>query len=117
MRTVEKFTVTTDGAGAADVTLRLPPCVIEAIAVVRGTLANGAADLTFTDSLTGEAILTITNIAVAQDLYRPRTLVQTSAGADHASQVERPAVFAGVRLVVAQGGAAASGTVYLMIDR
>lgn len=115
-RTVEFKDITVDGAGAADVTVPLRPGVVEAIAIDRGAW-GAAVDHTFTESFSGEAILTVANMAAAKDMWRPRTLVDDQAGAPHASQRERPAVIAGIRVVIAGGVALSKGRVYFLLDQ
>jgi hypothetical protein len=81
--------------------------------VDKGTLA-ATTDVTITDGETGNALLTITNLA-ANKLYLPRALNQDLAGADTTLR-ERIPINGAIKFVVAQGGASNTGTVYVYVD-
>ena len=111
--------ISTDGAGDADVQTGGVVGLLHAVYVENGTLA-ATADITITDAATGHALLTLTDVA-ADALYMPRgaTHGTTGAAALYAAGgtgiQDRIPVSGQIRVVVAQGGASASGTLTLYI--
>jgi len=114
-----KLTAVCDGSG--DATVNAPTGIngkLYAIQALLGTLSSGNADLTI--SVQGHdaarTLLTITNIA-ANGLYYPRDLVHDAAGnaltGSSGGDRALPLCIGIPRLVVAQGGAAGSGSVIL----
>lgn len=112
--------LTTDGAGAAT---GYSPVVKGRILAVIYTAVDfdATADLTITLEATGEAILTLTNQAASAVKY-PRVPVQDEAGADAlfaagGTKIREPVVAVNdrVKVVVAQGGAAKTGTITVIV--
>lgn len=88
--------------------------LIHAIYADNGTLA-ATADITITEARTGAPILTITNLA-ADLRYMPRDDVHTIAGAVATQADEKIPIDGQIRVVVAQGGAGTSGTLYIYVE-
>jgi hypothetical protein len=109
-------TITTDGSGDATVYLgsRLRGYV-HAIKYAVGTLAN-TTDLVITGETTGVAILT--DSPTTSEWFYPRAFPnQASDGAAEADAVEDIYVHnERIKVVVAQGGASASGSITAYID-
>jgi len=109
--------ITVSAGGAATVYSTKPlDGTLQMIRVVIGTLAAGAVDLTFTDDVTGQALLTITNLAGTTDYYPRGAAVNPANTAITNSFVEIP-ITGRVKIVVAQGGVSTSGTAYVWIKR
>ena len=105
--------ILTNGSGAATVYSPTPvDGFLAAIRVQIGTLAAGATDLTITDDATGMALLTITDIAANTDYY-PRGAAVSPANAAITNSFVPIPLTGKVKVVVAQGGAAATGTVHI----
>lgn len=112
--------LTTDGAGAASAVVPMEGALnaglLHAVYVDIGTWAAGGVDITITDTQTGLALLTLTNLA-ASGRYMPRAALHDTAGNAIASAYGAAPVGYAVSIAVAQGGAAATGTVYLYVER
>tara|TARA_R100000808_G_scaffold8956_2_gene24947 strand:+ start:9133 stop:9504 length:372 start_codon:yes stop_codon:yes gene_type:complete len=108
--------ITTDSGGDATVYLgsNLRGFVMS-IRYEPGTLATGA-DLTITGENSGVPILTVTNGGTSNVAYYPRALVNQVADAAAASTGTEliPLVDDRVKVVVAQGGNAVTGTITLV---
>ena len=106
-----------DGAGAATVYSTVPmDGELVALRVTIGTLANGAVDLVITDSQSGMALLTISNLAASTDYFPRGAAVNPANSAITDSFVKLP-VTGGIKAVVAQGGAAGAGTLHCWVER
>ena len=79
------------------------------IAVDKGDLAV-TSDITITNETTGEAIVTLTDVATDKAVH-PRVLQQDAVGVNVAGEYTDVFVNGRVKIVVAQGGDAKSGTV------
>lgn len=107
--------VTTNGDGAATAYTPAFTGYIRTISVAKGTLA-ATTDIAITNEDTSEAILTLTDVA-ANSADHPRVLQQDVTGNNVAGEYTDVFVVAGrVKIVVAQGGAAASGTIRFDIE-
>lgn len=115
------LSITTDGSGDATVNSSyLIYGTLYAVEWVQGTLASGAADATLTVQSTPSGVaytlLTLTN-AAGNAMYYPRALLNDLAGAalTGTSGGDRglPLIYGKPRVVVAQGGATASGKILL----
>lgn len=111
--------IVTDASGDFTVTL---PCgggllrqvryVVDAIS----PLATGA-DITLTEGSTGVNLLTMANIGTSSLTRLPREFAANPAdGVVSSTNVETIAVHGSITLVVAQGGAAKLGTIYVYIE-
>lgn len=80
----------------------------------RGTLDNATTDITVTEEFTGAPILTLTNVT-ASARYRPRVATHDANGVATGA-LDAPAVVGRIKVVVAQGGASKTGTLYAYID-
>lgn len=109
--------ILTDGAGAATVYSTMPmDGELMMLRVSIGTLAAGAVDLTITDDQSGAALLTISNLAGSTDYYPRGAAVNPANSAITNSFVMIP-VTGKIKCVVAQGGAAATGTLHTWVKR
>lgn len=109
--------ILTDAGGAATVYSTKPmDGELVMLRVAIGTLSAGAVDLTITDNVSGAAILTITNLAASTDFFPRGAAVNPSNAAITNSFVKIP-VTGSIKVVVAQGGAAATGTVHCWVER
>jgi hypothetical protein len=109
--------ILTDGAGAATVYSTKPmDGELVMLRVTIGTLAAGAVDLTITDNASGVALLTISNLAASTDYYPRGAAVNPANSAITNSFVKIP-VTGSIKCVVAQGGAAATGTLHTWVKR
>ena len=108
------ITLTTDGSG--DCTAYSSPVTGFVIGYYydRGTLDNATTDITVTEEDTGAALLTLTNVT-ASARYRPRVATHDVTGVATGA-LDAPAVVGRIKVVVAQGGASKSGTLYAYID-
>lgn len=119
---VEKITITTDAAGDTTVYSGDFVGLLHELIYVPGTLATGA-DLTITDDVTGAAIITITNGGTAAVRLAPRvpTVDATNAASLYADTGEpvndRMAIVGRLKVVVAEGGNAKTGTLYIVWER
>lgn len=92
-----------------------------AVAYGPGTLATGV-DITVKDTLTGKAILTLTNAGTSARYFRPTTGITDNAGtavaaATTAVDVNRDIILSGkVSIVAAQGGNLGAGTLGFVVD-
>ena len=112
--------ITTTSGGAAIVYSAPFVGLLHALVYVPGTLDTGA-DLTITDDASGLAILTITNAGTSTLTKLPRAACVNAsnvalvyAGTDPVT--DRFPIVSRVKCVVAQGGATASGTLYVIYD-
>ena len=120
---VHSVAITTDGSG--DATVYSPPTfgVVAAIRYVPDAttpLDNGA-DITVTDNGTGLQVLTQTNLGPGNREFWPRAYTVTTTGTvatyDGTRNVLDLVPVAGaIKVVVAQGGATKSGTLYFFIQ-
>jgi membrane-associated protease RseP (regulator of RpoE activity) len=111
----EVVDILTDGAGAATVYSEPLDGQVLMVRAILGTLASGVVDITITDAASGAAILTITNLAADTDYPVRVTAKDTSGAAITGSFV--PVVVSGlVKVVVAAGGAAATGAIHLWVE-
>jgi hypothetical protein len=123
---------TTDAAGAALVYSDAVTGFLEEVFYDYGNAATGS-DFTITEEDTGRALLTITDAGVADVSWRPRigpvpvantgagTVISGGGSADKAggngnADVALPVV-GRIKIVVAQGGATTSGTLYFYLSR
>lgn len=107
--------ILTDGAGAA--TVYSPACdgTVMAVRAILGTLASGAVDIVITDSASGMAILTITNLAADTD-YFPRGAAVSPANAAITNSFVPIPVSGSIKAVVAQATAAKAGTLHYWVE-
>jgi hypothetical protein len=112
--------LTTNGSGAASGTVAMDGALgaglLHAVYVDIGTWTAGAVDITITDTQTGIAILTLSNLA-ASGRYMPRAALHDTAGSAIASAYGAAPVGGSVTVVIAGGGATLTGTVYLYVER
>ena len=121
MYRVSRVTFTTTSGGAA--TVYSDPCVgvLHGIFYDYGDGDTGA-DFTITDDQSGLALLTVTNAGTADALYLPRGATASTANAASLYAAggtavnDRLPLFSRVKIVVAQGGNAKSGTFYVLWD-
>ena len=120
---VHSVAVTTDGSG--DATVYSPPTfgTIVAVRYVPDATSPllGTADVTITDNGSGSPILTLTNLAIVARTWLPMVSAVTTSGADaqfaSGFNVIGPIPVAGaIKVVVAQGGATKSGTLYFFVQ-
>lgn len=104
---IVSFSITTDASGDADTTYTINK-KLEKIFVQIGSLTSGAADVTITDNETGETILGLTNITANSTDYVRRAVDDTAGSAVVA--YDNFAVKT-IKIVVADGGNAKTGTV------
>lgn len=120
---VHTVAITTDGSGDATAYTPTGAGFVQAIRYVPdgSTPLDAGADLTITDNVTGLGILTITNIGtVARDLHvRVYTVDTTGVSALYAAAgqpvLDRLPIAGAIKVVVAQGGATKSGTLYVYV--
>jgi len=120
---MQTIAVTTDASGAVtEYTGSVVNGRILAIRYVDTDLAAGAADFVFSTETTGTTILTATNAGGTDVTWHPRAKVCDEAAADvtydGTNEVYEPIPVADerIKLVVAQGGNAKSGTFYIITD-
>jgi hypothetical protein len=107
----------TDGAGAFSVTVTAPG-LVRAIGIVIGTLETP--DVTITDALTGDNILTVAAVA-ADTRYQPKLVATDPADGTLQDTVgdvayESPACLRTMTLAIAGGGATKTGTAHLLLE-
>lgn len=108
--------ILTDGSGNCTAYSPEPhDGTILAIRALLGTLASGAVDITITDAASGLQILAITNLAADSDYY-PRGAAVNPSNAAITNSFARIPVSGLVKVVVAQGTAAKSGTIHVWSD-
>jgi hypothetical protein len=106
-----------DAAGAATVYSTKPmDGELIALRVTIGTLAGGAVDLTITDTTSGMALLTISNLAASTDYFPRGAAVNPANSAITNSFVKLP-VTGAIKAVVAQGGNGGAGTLHCWVER
>lgn len=106
--------LTTDAAGNATAyTTGSVNGLLIAAYIDKGTLA-ATVDITITEEDTAAAILTLTNVS-ASARYMPRVPSHDAVGVATGALDAAP-VTGRVKVVVAQGGNVATGTLYLYID-
>lgn len=106
--------ITTSAGGAAEVYTPSISARLSAIFVDVGTLA-ATTDITITEESTGASLLTLTNVA-ADARHLVRVQASDTSGAPITGAYDSPVVRGRIKTVVAQGGNAASGTVYFYVD-
>lgn len=108
------ITLTTDGSG--DCTAYSPPVagLIVGYYYDRGTLDNSTTDIAVTEEDTTAALLTLTNVT-ASARYLPRVATHDSTGTATGALDAAPVV-GRIKVVVASGGASATGTLYVYLD-
>lgn len=121
---VHAVAVTTDGSGNATAYSPSTYGVVVAIRYVPAAvspLASGAT-LTVTDNATGIQVLAVTSLGVGSGRdFWPRAFVMNTTGTAATFDGTRPIldlvpVAGAVKVVIASGGAAASGTVYVYVQ-
>lgn len=105
--------LTTDGAGACTALSAAFSGRVLAVKYTKVDFTNGA-DLTITTSRLAQPILTLTDPDATVFKY-PRVLVQDQAGVDTTLREPVYVINDQVKVVVAAGGAAHTGTVTLII--
>lgn len=115
-------TVTTDGAGDGTGYTEYPVYgLVHAVRYVKVDYANGI-DATITGESSGIAVLAVTNMdATATYLPRFATVDNVAAASLYAAAGEPvedrvPVAMERVKIVVAQGGAATSGTFHIFVE-
>ena len=120
---VHTVSITTDGSG--DATVYSPPTfgTIVAIRYVphASTPLETGADITITDGATGIGVLTVTNVGPSARDFWPRAFTMNTVGVvatyDGTRHVLDLVPVAGaVKVVVASGGAAKIGTLYIYVQ-
>lgn len=119
---VHTVALTTDSSGDVTAYTRTTRGTVLAIRYVPDAttpLATGA-DLTVTDNVTGLPILTYTNIGLGAREWTPRTMAVTTTGAVATFDGTRNIldlipVANAIKVVIAQGGATKSGTLYIYV--
>lgn len=118
-----EVTVTTAADGSATVYVPSAGRVrghLESIQYEKVDFADGV-DFTITDEETGESLWTDTNVN-ASEIVRPRAPVMDQAGAARlyasggTAVAERIGIVSRIKIVIAQGGNAKSGTFRFIID-
>lgn len=119
---VHTLSVTTSAGGAATVYTPTTVGEIRAIRYVPGASPlDSTADFTFTDNETGLELLTVTDVGPSAREWYPAIGVMTTTGvvalyaAAGTSVMDRIPIAHAIKLVVAQGGASKTGTVYLYV--
>lgn len=117
-----KASITVTAGGVADATtIGSGFGRIVAIGYAPGTLATGA-DVTISDGDSGAALVTLTDAGTSNRYIRPTAVITDNAGvavtaAATAVDVNRDIFVAGpIKVAVAQGGNATSGTVYVIVQ-
>lgn len=115
--------VTTDGSG--DVTAYAPTTFghVSAIRYVpdASTPLETGADITITDTVTGLQILAVTNVGPSARDFWPRAFTMTTTGtvalyaAGGTNVLDLVPIANPIKVVVAQGGATKSGTLYIYV--
>lgn len=122
---VQAISVTTNGSGAA--TVYSPPTFGTVVAIRYvpdgSTPLDAAATLTITDNATGLQILAVTSLGIGggRDFW-PRAFTMNTTGTAATYDGTRPVldlvpVAGAIKVVVASGGSAKSGTVYVYVGR
>lgn len=120
----QSISVTTDASGDATVYSTVFTGKIHTIRYVRpgsSPLDNGA-DATITLESTGQAVLTLTNFGAASATFYPRVPVHDEAGAaatldgTRAMRDQVVGVNDRLKIVIAQGGNALSGSFTLVVE-
>lgn len=116
-----KVTVTTDASGNATAYTPRLSGLADAIHYVKGDFADGV-DFTITSEATGVSLWTDTNVN-ASEVVRPRAPTHDQAGAallyaSGGTAVSERIALANdrVKIVIAQGGNAKSGTFHILVD-
>lgn len=117
-----KANITTDSSGAAIVYLSHGPNralhgVLESIRYFPGSIDTGA-DITITGETSQISILTITNAGTSNVVYNPRAKANEVADAavGSAGTEKIPIVDERIKVVVASGGDAKSGTIEAILS-
>lgn len=122
MATLRKVSVDIDTDGSGDATDFSVPVsgFIDTIVYNPGDMATGA-DLTVTDEEDGRALLTLTNGTTSQLTFRPivgaNPIVNTGAGTPSTVLLRQLPVIGRIKIVTAQGGASASGSMDFYLTR
>jgi len=106
--------VSAGGAGTYYSTLPLDGTVA-AIRITIGTLAAGAVDFVFSDDVSGLVFLTVTDMAGSTD-YFPRGAAVNPANAAITNSFVPMPINGRLKIVVAGGGNATTGTAVIWID-
>jgi hypothetical protein len=85
---------------------------IEAVVIQVGDLSTP--DIAISDGVYNLSVLNLTGVA-ADARYQPAVAVQDDTGADITGAYAAPAIFGTLKVVVAGGGNAKSGTIDLMV--
>jgi len=116
------LTLTTTAAGAATGYTSPVTGFVHAITYVPGTFATGA-DLVFTGNTSGIAIVTVTNLGTSAVTIAPRLATATVANAAALYAAAGTAVLdripvydEAIKVVMTDGGNAATGTFHIYID-
>jgi hypothetical protein len=109
------ITTAADGSATVQIGSKLRGLLV-ALVYTPGDIATGA-DLTITANTTGIAILTVTNAGTSKVAWFPRALAHEVADASAASSGSEsiPLVEESIKVVVAQGGNAKTGTIEAII--
>lgn len=111
--------VLTDGGGNFIVTLPSGGGLLRQVRYIVDGVSplDAGADITITESGTGVNLLTMANISTSSFTRLPREFAANPAdGVVSTTNVDAIAVHGSITLVVAQGGAAKIGTVYVYIE-
>ena len=114
--------ITTDAGGnVTTYSEYVPDGTVVAVVVDKGTLAI-TTDITITGEKSGIAVLTLTDVT-ANATYSPRGATHSTAGAaalyaaGGSAVLDRiPVAMERIKVVVAQGGAAATGTLHVYVE-
>lgn len=120
---VHTVSITTDASGDATVYTQGTYGEVRAIRYVpdASTPLDSGADLTITDNGTGLQVITITDVGASARNFAPRMLTMTTIGAPAlyaagGTDVLDPIPVGGaIKVVVASGGNAKSGTLYIFV--
>ncbi len=112
---------TTAADGSATAYSAVVQGLVEMVKVTLGTWSSGAVDITLTDELTGAPIVTLTN-ATDGLTVRPRGATHDVAGAAYlyaaggVAVADKIAVNGRIKMVIAQGGNALTGSVTIQLS-
>jgi hypothetical protein len=113
MRHATVNVLTSAGGAYSETLLTSQEAEFYGVRVLDNDLTN-TADITFTDTVTGEVLLTITNLAATKSYY-PRALAQDQAGADLTGWYVPIPTSGLITVAVAQGGNAKHATILIFL--
>lgn len=124
MMRLERIDITTNGSGAFTGYTQRVSGKVHQLRYVPGTALDTGADFTVTGETTGVAILTAADIGTSAVTWQPRqptvavgdASASLYAGSGEPVEDRVAVAVERIKLVVAQGGSAKTGTLYVWID-